>query len=141
MSVETIQIGIGNALQEIPGVQVTEGAYALSNPTPPHLFAYLHRLEFDRTLQRGYDTYTWRVVALVSLGAFDIGSQLNLSRYMNPTGAYSIKQVMEADQTLGGSCQTVRVRDIDAWGPYRREGGGDLLGAQWTVEITARGDA
>lgn len=139
MSMAAIRRGLGTALREIPGCHVHESAFALSNPTPPHLFAYLDRQPYDRTLQRGYDELYWTVVALVSLGGFDVGAQLLLDRLMAPAGDMSVKAALEADPTLGGACSTLRVEELDSWGPYRRENAGDALGAQWHVYMLARG--
>lgn len=121
-----------------PNCQVS--AYVLANPTPPCVQLYpggpAGDIIYDLTFRRGLDMWPFTVEALVSLTA-DIGSQVNLDAMLDPSGPQSIKQLLEADQTLGGLVDNVHVVRFSGYRPVTLEGRGPLLAAEFHVEVLA----
>ena len=63
-------------------------------------------------MHRGLDYY--RGYVLIVLGRMDErAAQGRLDAYVAPSGAQSVKAALEADPTLGGACQTLRVTDAN----------------------------
>lgn len=134
--VGAIREGIAANLGAIKDLQVS--AWPLSNPLPPTAQVLAGRTEFDKAFGRGLDQLVFRVQVLVAALA-DIGSAVNLDAYLAGSGPRSIKAAVEADKTLGGACQSLRVTEI---GDERLFTFGDrppFLGAEWLVEIQATG--
>jgi hypothetical protein len=63
-----------------------------------------------------------------------------LDEFIADTGNKSIKAAIEADKTLGGVADHVMVTRCDAYRLFERQGSSMVLGAEWEVEILARGD-
>lgn len=105
-----------------------------ANPSPPAAWplprsgAYNADFEGDTTMQM-----VVRVV--VNMADLSRGQQV-LDPYLSPTGTNSIKAAIEADPSLGGVVDSVRVT---GWGAYGQYVFGDvtLLGAEINVEIFA----
>ena len=70
----------------------------------------------------------------------DIGSQKRLDGMLAATGADSVKAAIESDRTLDGACDSLRVVRCSGYRLFGREGAPSVLGAEWDVEIYARGD-
>jgi hypothetical protein len=138
MSVTVAQIreGLAANLAGIAGVQVS--AYMLANPTPPTIHVYPGQIEYDGAMIRGVDRWTMIVQAFVGLVS-DIGAQVKLDTFIAPSGAGSVKAGLEADRTLGGLVQSLRVTECSGERVYVREGAGPVLGAEWQVQILASG--
>jgi len=131
-----IREGLAASLATLDGVQVS--AYMLANPTPPAIHIYPAAVEYDYTFRRGYDTWTLTVQAFVGYSS-DIGAQKKLDAFLAPSGTQSLKQAAEADRTLGGIVESVRVVAATGYHEYAREGGSTVLGAEWQTEIYASG--
>lgn len=138
-AISDIRAAVAAALQGIPGVQAS--AYMMSAPTPPHFFVRPGRTTYDQTLQRGIDRYELIVTGIVSLNAGDIGAQQNLEAWRAPTGASSVKAALEADPTLDGVVETLRVESCSDDRVLQLPGAGVGIGCEWTVTAYARGDA
>lgn len=112
--------------------------YWLASPSPPAIWVMPDKIEYDLTGSRGADGWTWTVQAVVSLN-LEKASQMYLDLLLASSGALSVKARIEADATLGGAVDDVRV--IEAFGhqifdvPSR----GVMLGSSWTVEMLASG--
>src|SRR3989304_8197476 len=115
-TVAEIREGLRANLATITGCQVS--AYMLSQPTTPCLYVVPGDIEFDQAMQRGMDRWTFRVVALAGL-ASDIGAQKKLDEFLAPSGATSVKAAGEADRTLGGVVDALRVTAPTGSRPYR----------------------
>jgi hypothetical protein len=128
------------SLAGLDGVQVS--AYVLANPTPPCIHLYpggpAGEIIYDLAFQRGLDTWPFTVEAFVGLTA-DIGSQVKLDQLLDPSGNQSVKQLVEADETLGGVVTNVQVISFTGYRPVALEGRGPLLAAEWHVQILATG--
>lgn len=121
-------------LAGLPDVQ--ESPYVLANPTPPAAEVEPAPIEYDLAMGRGLDKWQFIVRVFVGLNA-DIAAQKLLDGYIDPTGAGSIKTLLEADRTLGGICDHVQVRRCSGYRVYERSRGASapVLGAEWTVDV------
>lgn len=139
---EALRAALADNLRALSGLQVSE--YQLSNPTPPSAMVEVGPIEYDRANARGTDVWTFVVTLIVSLNS-DIGAQKNLDRFLAPSGDQSVKQAIEADCTLDGNaddlrvtnCTGQRIYSLDTTGGTQRA---SYLGAEWTVEVWAPGD-
>lgn len=124
---------LAGSLASLPGVQ--ENAYVLGNPTPPAVEVEPGLIEYDLAMHRGLDK--WRfVVRLFIATTTDIGVQKRLDEFMDPTGASSVKALLEADRTLGGACDFVQVLSCSGYRTYAAGRSGSIsLGAEWTVQV------
>lgn len=117
-------------------------AYVLANPTPPTVWVTLDPVEgvqYDKAMSRGWDSWTLVVQGFVP-GTSDQGSQQRLDEWMESAGATSIKALLEADKTLGGESQDLRVTRCVNYGEKIREGmNATVMGADWYVEVIATG--
>lgn len=134
--VQAIRLGLAAALGTIPKLKVSP--YVLSNPTPPCAYIFADDSDFDEAMGRGLDELVFVVRVVVPL-SMDIGSQVNLDAYRAGSGARSFKQALEADDTLGGVCDSLRVTSISRDTVYVTEGNPPALGCEFRVEIHAPG--
>ncbi|MFI9552644.1 hypothetical protein [Nonomuraea endophytica] len=94
-------------------------------------------VRFDSTMGRGADDFLFTVSVYVQYSD-DQAAQVELDAYLEGTGPRSIKEVLEADVSLGGNVDFVRVREARGYGPTRwGEGGTRYLGVDFGIEITA----
>jgi hypothetical protein len=135
-SLTSIREALAVSLSVIPDIQAN--AYLLSNTTPPVFEIEPGETEYDLAMARGLDRWTVTVRALVS-AATDIGAQRFLDKLIESSGTLSVKAAIEADSTLGGAVADVSVKTCSGYRSFARDGGGPLLGAEWTVEILATG--
>lgn len=114
-------------------------AYALTNPTPPCAYVVSGPVNYDESMGRGHDTWTYTVVVLVGF-VHDIGAQIALDEMLASHGTRSIKTLVESDRRLAGAVYSVSVVAASGARPYVLEGQeGPSLGAEWTVEVVADG--
>lgn len=138
--VRLLREGLAANLSTIPGIQVSP--YILANPTPPCAYVSLGPVEYDKTMRRGHDDWTFVVYVIVGVAAPDVASQQRLDRMLASSGAESVKEALESDPTLGGSADDVHV--VSATGPqtYERDAvqGAtrvSYLGVEFTVAVMA----
>lgn len=132
-----LRAGLAANLDTIPSTQVS--AYMLSAPTPPSIYVYPQQVDYDGTMQRGMDAWTFTVQAFVGLTS-DIGAQKKLDLMLAPTGTNSVKASVEADRTLGGKASDLRVTEATGYRVYTLEGArGPVLGCEWTVDVIVDG--
>jgi len=112
-------------------------AYPLANPTPPMIQILRGDIEYDYAMKRGLDIVTMMIQALVALSS-DIGSQVRLDPLVAPTGATSVKALLEADRTLAGKVANLRVTSVlGDRVAASATGGGAILVAEWSVDVYA----
>lgn len=128
--------GLAANLVALNGIQVSP--YLLANPSPPTIHLYPADIEYDLTFHRGVDKWMFTVQAFVGFAA-DRGAQVMLDQFIAASGSQSVKQVIEADQTLGGAASSVQAQTCSGYRIYARDSGGPVLGAEWRVEIYATG--
>lgn len=90
---------------------------------------------FDAAGARASDDFMFVITLLVTDAVDEIG-QAALDPYLAGSGAQSIKTVIEADGTLGGAAQWVRVTGVRNYGLIE-QGGIQYLGAEFVVEVMA----
>jgi len=128
-----VMAAIGSALETIDGLRVYPyPADAVSAPAA--IVGLPEPVEFDVTLARGADRLTIPVWVL-SARVVDRVSAETVAGYMSGTGAGSVKAAIEADPTLDGSAQSVRVTSAE---PVEvTVAAVDLLAATFQVEVIA----
>lgn len=131
-SIAQIRAGLATNLGTIKDVQVS--AYLLASPTPPSIHVLPTSIAYDEVMARGFDNLTFTVQAFVAFG-LDQGAQVLLDLMLAPTGVKSVKTAIEADRTLGGTVQTLRVTDMTAYNIVTLGEGRQMLSADWTVEV------
>lgn len=131
---------VGRALQD--AARVIDGLNPFDNGdkvvAPPAFFVAEVDLDFDSALSVGMDVAVFNCRLLVAK-ADSQGARTALYGYMNRSGERSIKAALEADRTLGGVCVEVFVSKVVGPKLYTHSAI-DYLGAQWTVQVTGRGD-
>jgi hypothetical protein len=61
-------------------------------------------------------------------------AQRRLDTMIAASGSGSVLEVLEADGTLGGACETLIVKELRGYGVYE-VAGAQYLGAEWIVEV------
>ncbi len=135
-TVAEIRAGLAANLAAITGVQIS--AYMLDRPEPPTIQIIGPATTYDLALGRGLDE--WMIVVQGMVGAIaDIGSAVVLDRWVESSGATSVKAAIEADKTLGGKVQDVRVMSQDPYQRFQIPDRGEVLGCEWQVQVFNRG--
>jgi hypothetical protein len=131
-----IRQGIADSLASLD-MQVSP--YVLTNPTPPCAYVSRGAIEYDGAMGRSHDNWTFVVTVLVGF-VHDIGAQMVLDGYAKSHGPTSIKTLIEADRTLGGTVIKAWVTDTSPERVYQLEGiQHAAVGAEWTVRAMADG--
>ena len=89
-------------------------------------------LNFDATFNRGYDNATCTILVIVGCMSESAG-QAKLDGYLSSTGSTSVKAAIEADKTLSGAVQTLRVTTATAGSV--QVASIDYLAYRYTVEL------
>lgn len=132
-----LRAGLAANLSSISGLQ--ESAYLLANPTPPAAEIQPDETEYDKSMGRGTDL--WRFIVRVFVAnTSDIAAQKKLDLMLASHGSSSVKQALESDPTLDGAADDLRVVRCSGYRIYSREGWPAVLGAEWQVEVYAKGD-
>jgi hypothetical protein len=147
-SLTDIRLGLAAnlaVLNQATGIQVLP--YLIANPTPPTVLLFpvaSENTRYDLAMGRGLDQWDFAVQAFVG-ATTDIGAQATLDKFIASSGPLSIKAALEkkdgpnGEVTLGGLVSDVNVTTCTGYRIYLREGGGAVLGAEWTVEVWATG--
>lgn len=135
MTLKALREGIATNLQAITGLHVLP--FVPDNPTPPMAVVIPSTIAYDTAMARGTDEYRFEVTVIVAR-ASERGAQDVLDSYCNPAGSTSIKKAIEADKTLGGAAQAIRVTDLSSYGPLT-VGDVTYLAATFTVQALASG--
>ena len=101
-----VRDGLKKNLQEIDGLRVYD--LVPDNPQPPSAIIGQLDLTFDLNNARGLDQANIDVLLIVQRFSERTG-QDKLDKYLSGSGDYSIKAAIEADRTLDGSVDTLRV--------------------------------
>jgi hypothetical protein len=98
------------ALQTVSGLRVLDTLPDSANIPTNGALAVIGMLDmtYDFTLNRGFDSATLSVLVIVGRMS-ESAAQDRLDGYLQSSGATSIKTAIEADKTLGGAVQTLRV--------------------------------
>ena len=106
----TVRDNMKTALQAVSGLRVLDTLPDSANiPTNGALVVVgMLDMTYDFTLNRGFDSATLSVLVIVGRMS-ESAAQDRLDGYLQSSGATSIKTAIEADKTLGGAVQTLRV--------------------------------
>ena len=102
----SVRDGLKKNLQEITGLRVYD--LVPDNPQPPSAIIGQLDLVFDLNNARGLDQANIDVLVIVQRFSERTG-QDKLDKYLSGSGDYSIKAAIEADRTLDGAVDTLRV--------------------------------
>jgi hypothetical protein len=133
-----VRAGLATAMGTIAGLS-TEAYVRDIADVPVAMVGGPDPLEYDKTFGRGHDDYTFPVMVFAARVS-DEDSQTQLDAYLDPFGASSIKAAIEADSTLGGVVDDLRVTGAREYGPQDINGV-MYLGAVLLVEVMASGKA
>lgn len=133
MNIADVMDELGAALSTVDGLRVHP--YTADSPSPPAVMVlWPDPLDYDATFARGMDRMTLPVLVLV--GALDSRSTRNqLARYLDGSGAHSIKAAIESGTYTAFDTARVMNADISAWTVAATT----YLGAKFSVDITGSG--
>jgi hypothetical protein len=89
-------------------------------------------MNFDSTFNRGFDSATCTVLLIVGRMS-EQAAQAKLDGYLAGTGSTSVKAAIEADATLSGAVQTVRV--ASATSGSVQVAGNDFLAYRYVLDL------
>lgn len=134
-SLSSIRTGLQTRLATISGLNAYDRAPG--TVTTPAAFPMPGTIEFDETMSRGSDLYTFRVRLLVQRST-ETYAQEDLDAYLAGSGSSSVKAAIEGDGTLGGVADWTRVTSVLGYGDIKHAGI-DYLGADFNVEVNVDG--
>jgi hypothetical protein len=132
--ISDIREGLARNLAAIPDMQVS--AYMPLSPTMPAIYVTPASIDYDRSMMRGLDVLTFTLTAMISLG-LDKSSQVRLDGLMSPSGGESVKEAIEAERTLGGIVQDVRVTRVAGYRFVADANGQQVVTVEWTVLVNS----
>ena len=129
----TIRAAMGTALSEVENLRVRELIPALV--VPPMAVVQPQQIEYDLNANRGVNRYTFTVTVFV-VKADDRSAQLRVDPFVSTSGPQSVKAALEADRTLGGEVDTLRVTNVSN---YASQDANDVLylAVDFEVEVYA----
>ena len=129
----TIRAAMGTALSEVQNLRVRELIPALV--VPPMAVVQPQDIEYDLNANRGVNRYTFTVTVFV-VKADDRSAQLRVDPFVSTSGPQSVKAALEADRTLGGEVDTLRVTNVSN---YSSQDANDVLylAVDFEVEVYA----
>ena len=89
-------------------------------------------MTFDATFNRGFDSATCTVLLIVGRMS-EQAAQAKLDGYLAGSGSTSVKAAIEADATLSGTVQTVRVAAATAGSV--QVAGNDYLAYRYVIDL------
>lgn len=106
----TVRANLKTALQTISGLRVLDSLPDSANIPTQGALAVVGMVDmtYDFTINRGFDSATCSVLVLVGRMS-ESAAQTRLDGYLQSSGSSSIKAAIEADKTLSGAVQTLRV--------------------------------
>jgi hypothetical protein len=109
-------------------------AYMLAQPTPPALEIYPDKFFYDKGVHT--DELIFKVRAIVGF-TLDVGAQQTLDNMLDTAGPRSIKAALEAEPTLGGLVDDLRVEQSLGYRLYPVGERGHAIGTELTVCVIA----
>jgi hypothetical protein len=135
--ISDIRAALQTAIATVPGLQAEKYVRDVANV--PVAMVGGPDTEYDKTFGRGHDDHTIPIMVFASR-ASDVDGQDQLDSYLDPFGASSIKAAIEADSTLGGVVDDLRVERSTDYGAHEVNGI-TYLGAVLMVHVMAPGKA
>jgi len=134
MNPSTVRDNLKTALQTITGLRVMDYVPDSTNVPTNNAFAVVGQLSlnYDYTLNRGFDFATCNIIVMVGRMS-ERNGQERLDGLLASSGSTSIKAAVEADKTLSGAVQTLRV--VSASPGTITSANIDYLSYQYSVEL------
>lgn len=134
-----IRAGIAGLLNAaLPDFMCT--GYNLPNAYAPSIEVEPDRIVYDMAGQRGLDEWFFTLRVFAASGT-DVAAQQRLDPLLNSTGSQSIKAIVEADRTLGGSVSDARIIGLAKVRVFSTTSGDvGYYGAELTLRVLAAGD-
>lgn len=132
---EAVRDAIAAVADTIPGLQGI--AHVPGQITPPAAVPLLEEVDFDTTMSRGSDDYTWVLMVFASKGDLIAGQNL-LMQYASGSGTKSVKAAFEADPTLGGLVFDACVTEVRPPGDTEL-GAVTYYGIPFVIQVSAAG--
>jgi hypothetical protein len=134
MNPSTVRDNLKTALQTITGLRVMDYVPDSTNIPTNNAFAVVGQLSlnYDYTLNRGFDFATCNIIVMVGRMS-ERNGQERLDGLLASSGSTSIKAAVEADKTLSGAVQTLRV--VSASPGTITSANIDYLSYQYSVEL------
>lgn len=134
MNPSTVRDRLKTALQTITGLRVMDYVPDSANIPTNNAFAVVGQLSlnYDYTLSRGFDFATCNIIVMVGRMSERSGQE-RLDGLLASSGSTSIKAAVEADKTLSGAVQTLRV--VSASPGTITSANIDYLSYQYSVEL------
>lgn len=131
---ENIRVALANSLKNVPGVAQTSAWNLPEGFTAPCLFVLGNgAVSYDSTYGRGTDSLSFVVRGIT--GAVDsVGAQRLISQWVGGSGTSSVKAALQADRTLGGVVDDLRVTDYSG-DQYAKINSVDYVYGDWSVDI------
>lgn len=129
-----IRTGIATAAGAVAGLNAHDIVPDAVNA--PAAVVYGPEIDYDSTMARGSDDYRFWLIVLVSRTNERTGQE-ELDSYISPSGTKSLKVAIEADPSLGGVVDFVRVKSVREYGEHEANGL-QFFGAAIEIEVTAR---
>lgn len=136
MNVESVAEELAARLRRIPGLQahtVPPGSIV----APAAVVAFPSRVDFDLSGDRGTDSATFPVLVMAAKVGGSINAWGILSKYLNGSGAYSVKAALEDSDPVAGVLDFVQVEDgsteVTKWGDI------EYLTLSFTVTVVGSG--
>lgn len=129
-SLRNVQGGLANAVKTITGLRVYD--FPSDRVETPAAVLSLPETSYDVTLGGRTDPWIFPLWVLVAK-ADDKASYGEMIDYLEAEGPKSIRAVVEADTTLGGTCDTVSV--LSARPLFATVAGTEFLAVEFTVEV------
>ena len=105
-SITTMREAIAANLSSISGLRTA--ALIPEDPKPPVAVVTFDNVNYDTSMGRGLDEYTFRVIVVV--GRVNTrGAEQHLDAFMSGSGTSSVKAAIERDRSLGGEANDLRV--------------------------------
>ncbi len=133
MSLLTLRQGIATNLATISGLRTSW--FVPDNPSPPIAIVVPDRVDYDVSMARGSDTFTFQVLVIAGRIA-ERSAQSTLDAYLDSTGSASIKAAIESDKTLAGAAHSCRVTGWSGYGPLAI-GDAQYLTVNFSVTVNA----
>jgi hypothetical protein len=129
-SLPNIVAGLGGALRTIAGLRVYN--YPPNSVESPAAVISIPETPYDLTTSESGFQWTFNVWVFVGK-ADDRTAAAKILTYLDSTGISSIRAAIEADRTLGGSCDSVSVLSADP--QIASVAGTEYLAIQYIVEV------
>lgn len=133
MKIADVMDALGEAVDLIEGIRVFP--YWADKVTPPAcVIGFPEPITYDSTMARGSDRCTFPVTLIV--GRVDARSARDdLSRFLDGSGAASVKQAIDAHRSPAWHSARVQSAEVAAI----NIAGTDYLGAEFTVDVVGSG--